>query len=44
MDIQADEVFVSYPAATFPVREAGQLALVQQFTQADEVRGVVLTT
>ena len=44
VDIQADEVFVSYPAATFPVREAGQLALVQQFTQADEVRGVVLTT
>lgn len=37
VDIQADEVFVSYPAATFPVREAGQLALVQQFTQADEI-------
>lgn len=37
VDIQADEVFVSYPAATFPVREEGQLALVQQFTQADEI-------
>ena len=37
VDIQSDEVFVSYPAATFPVREEGQLALVQQFTQADEI-------
>jgi len=37
VDIQADEVFVSYPAATFPTREEGQLALVQQFTQADEI-------
>ena len=37
VDIQADEVFVSYPAATFPVREEGQLALVQQFTRADEI-------
>jgi hypothetical protein len=37
VDIQQDEVFVSYPAATFPVREEGQLALVQQFTRADEI-------
>ncbi len=37
VDIQSDEVFVSYPAATFPVLEAGQLALVQQFTNADEI-------
>ena len=37
VDIQQDEVFVSYPVATFPVLEAGQLALAQQFTQADEV-------
>lgn len=37
VDVQADEVFVSYPAATFPVLEAGQLALAQQFTRADEI-------
>jgi hypothetical protein len=37
VDIQADEVFVSYPAATFPVRGEGQLALAQQFARADEV-------
>lgn len=37
VDIQQDEVFVSYPAATFPVMEAGQLALVQQFASADEI-------
>lgn len=37
VDVQQDEVFVSYPAATFPVREEGQLALVQQFTHADEI-------
>lgn len=37
VDVQQDEVFVSYPAATFPVREEGQLALVQQFTNADEI-------
>lgn len=35
VDVQQDEVFVSYPAATFPVREEGQLALVQQFAAAD---------
>jgi hypothetical protein len=37
VDVQQDEVFVSYPAATFPVLEAGQLALAQQFAQADGV-------
>lgn len=37
VDVQQDEVFVSYPAATFPVREEGQLALVQQFAQADGI-------
>lgn len=37
VDVQQDEVFVSYPASTFPVREDGQLALAQQFTQADEI-------
>ena len=37
VEIQQDEVFVSYPAAAFPVREAGQLALAQQFTNADEI-------
>lgn len=37
VDIQQDEVFVTYPAATFPVLEAGQLALVQTFTSADEI-------
>ncbi len=35
VDVQQDEVFVSYPAATFPVREEGQLALVQRFAEAD---------
>jgi hypothetical protein len=37
VDIQQDEVFVSYPAATFPVLEAGQLALAQRFAHADEI-------
>jgi hypothetical protein len=32
-----DELFVSYPAATFPVREDGQVALAQQFARADEI-------
>jgi len=35
VDVQQDEVFVSYTAATFPLREEGQLVLVQQFAQAD---------
>ena len=37
VDVQQDEVFVSYPAATFPVRDEGQLALVQQFAEADGI-------
>lgn len=37
VDVQQDEVFVSYAAAAFPMLEAGQLALVQQFTTADEI-------
>lgn len=37
VDVQQDEVFVSYPAATFPIREEGQLALVQQFAEADGI-------
>lgn len=37
VDVQQDEVFVSYPASTFPVREDGQLALAQQFARADEI-------
>ena len=37
VDVQQDEVFVSYPAATFPLREDGQLELVQKFAEADGV-------
>ncbi len=33
---QAGEVFVSYPASTFPATEEEQLALVTQFAAADE--------
>lgn len=33
---QEGEVFVSYPAASFPVEEEGQLRLVTQFAAADE--------
>jgi hypothetical protein len=36
VDMQTDEVFVSYPAATFPLLEEGQFALAQQFARADE--------
>jgi hypothetical protein len=36
-DQSNDEVFVSYPAATFPVRQDGQIALAQQFARADEI-------
>ena len=34
---QADEVSVSYPAATFPVQPEGQVMLAMQFARADEV-------
>lgn len=37
VDESSDEVFVSYPAATFPLREDGQIALAQQFARADEI-------
>ena len=37
VDMQSDEVFVSYPAATFPLLEEGQIALAQQFARADEI-------
>lgn len=37
VDVQQDEVFVSYPAATFPLREDGQLELARQFTEADGI-------
>lgn len=37
VDMQTDEVFVSYPAATFPLLEEGQIALAQQFARADEI-------
>ena len=37
VESQADEVFVSYSAGSFPVQIEGQLALVQQFTRADEI-------
>ncbi|MBX3173155.1 MAG: hypothetical protein KF709_01970 [Gemmatimonadaceae bacterium] len=37
VDVQQDEVFVSYPAATFPIREDGQLALARQFAAADAI-------
>ncbi len=37
VDVQQDEVFVSYSPATFPVREEGQLAIAQQFAKADEI-------
>lgn len=30
-------MFVSYPAATFPLLEEGQVALAQQFARADEI-------
>lgn len=37
VDMSQDEVFVSYPAATFPVQSEGQVALAQQFARADEI-------
>lgn len=37
VETQNDEVFVSYPAATFPLKDAGRLALIQQFARADEI-------
>jgi hypothetical protein len=37
VDESSDEVFVSYPAASFPLRADGQIALAQQFARADEI-------
>lgn len=37
VDESSDEVFVSYPAASFPLRADGQVALAQQFARADEI-------
>jgi len=37
VETQSDEVMVSYPAASFPLLEAGQIALAQQFARADEI-------
>lgn len=37
VESQADEVFVSYRAATFPLREEGQLELAKRYAEADEV-------
>ncbi len=37
VETQADEVFVSYEARTFPGQVEGQLALAQQFARADEI-------
>jgi len=37
VEMQQDEVSVSYPAATFPVQPEGQIALAQQFARADEL-------
>lgn len=37
VDVQQDEVFVSYRAATFPVDEAGQRSLVERFARADGI-------
>ena len=37
VETQADEVMVSYPAATFPLTLEGQIALAQQFARADEI-------
>jgi hypothetical protein len=37
VDESSDEVYVSYPAASFPLRAEGQVALAQQFARADEI-------
>ncbi len=37
VETQADEMSVSYPAADFPLEDAGQLTLAQQFARADEI-------
>lgn len=37
VEMQADEVWVSYPAANFPVEPEGQVMLAMQFARADEI-------
>lgn len=37
VEVNSDEVFVSFAAAGFPLDEAGQVLLVRRFAQADEV-------
>lgn len=37
VEMQADEVSVSYPSATWPKEREGQIALAQQFARADEI-------
>lgn len=37
VEMNGDEVFVSYFAATFPVESAAQVTLVRQFVRADEI-------
>ncbi len=37
VEMHNDEVFVSFNAATFPLKEEGQIALVMRFATADEV-------
>lgn len=37
VDVQRDEIFVSYPAASFPVRDEGQIELARRFARADEI-------
>jgi hypothetical protein len=36
VEVNADEVFVTFAAAEFPLDEAGQVLLVRRFAQADE--------
>lgn len=37
VEMQSDEVFVTYDARVFPEQLEGRLALAQQFTRADEI-------
>lgn len=37
VEMQADEVSVSFPSATWPQEREGQIALAQQFARADEI-------
>lgn len=37
VEVHADEVFVNFAGATFPLNADGQVALVRRFAQADEV-------